>query len=79
MSNRDLATLPPEVTHMLRQMLLARRRVLLAEVADIEKMLAIGRFAGHETPLSESGAQSAGERAVDWMHPEVAASSDVTT
>lgn len=63
---------------MLRQMLLARRRVLLAEVADIEKMLGIGRFAGQETPLSGAGGQGVGERAVDWMHPEVTASPEVT-
>jgi len=65
--------LPPEIMAVLRHMLLARRRVLLAEVADLEKLLGIGRFAGQEAPLAEPGGQEASERAVDWLHPEVGA------
>lgn len=63
--------LPPEVVVVLRTMLLARRRVLLAEVADLERLLAIGRYAGQEAPLEEPGGQEKSERAVDWLHPEV--------
>jgi len=62
--------LPAEIVAVMRTMLLARRRVLLAEVADIEKQLGIGRFAGQEAPLAEMTDENAERLPVDWLHPE---------
>lgn len=71
MTGNQPSKLPPEIVAVMRQMLLARRRVLLAEVADIERLLSIGRYAGQEAPLAEAEGAEASERVVDWLHPEV--------
>lgn len=51
-----------ELIGVLRRMMLARRRSLLTELADIERMLGVGRFAGRDAPLADVD----GEQAVDY-------------
>lgn len=68
MSDKALP-LPPEVATVLRTMLIGRRRILLAELSDIERMLAMGRYAGRDGVLAEAHIP---EAPVDWVRPEAA-------
>lgn len=60
--------LSPEITSVLRAMLINRRRVLLAEIADIERMLGVGRYAGRDGVLAVE--THASEMPVDWVRPD---------